>query len=131
MRTTKREHCVLSLQDFIALTPKWRPVFENRGLLEGSKLQLREANKDWRVSELPICHTLNFRIYLHSTVNYLSLMEQNGETPHSVFSSLTDSQTGLCILLYFCKLQKGHFYHVEKIWLCLEVRLTTRFLIRD
>lgn len=70
---------MLSLQDFIAPKPKQRPVFENRSLLKGSKLQFR-GNKGRKLLELHVSHGANFKSYLHSTVNDLSLMELNEQT---------------------------------------------------
>ena len=45
------------------------------------------------VLELHISRGRNFKSYLHSTKNYLSLMEQNEDTHYNVFPSLKDSQT--------------------------------------
>lgn len=101
----KREHCVLSLQDFIAPKPKWRSVFENRRLLAGSKLQVRD-NTDRRVLELRISHGPNFKSYLSSTMNYLSLMEQNEETLCNVLPSLKDNQTQSIKQYIFAKSKK-------------------------
>lgn len=44
----KREHCVISLQDFIATKPKQRPVFESRS----PEVFLKEANYTSEVTKV-------------------------------------------------------------------------------